>query len=380
MKFVHLSRLFLPLSVVLICSGCFDSGGSGSDDLKTGRIHAHGISGLSYQTASQAGTTDEQGTFRYYPGETLSLKVGNLPITEGVPAQEFVSFLEFQPELREALQTPKVDSEQLKDHTLTENSLLDNIELINRTRFLMALNWTEIIEDDEGIDIRPRVIEQLNAALSNPDLPDSLDFSNSAHFNVPPDAPDDYIPPAGRLLAAICFYEEGDQMCDEPPSQEEIDNAPIRPENDDEADPDISYQQDLKSLRDRIIQSIRKIEDVDEEQAKEYLQKELAGITNAISRKYYLSNHVASHSASDTSLKTINLKKVGGGIALPKNGVEAISTRPQEVAVHSWSWQEAEVEYFVDGDSGGESEIIINFTPEDSYRWVRKSLRVRITD
>src|SRR5690606_35465909 len=119
----------------------------------------------------------KQGAFRYYPGETLTLKVGNLPIAEADPAQQLVTFLEFQPELREALKTPKVDTEQLKDHALTENGLLDNIELLNRTRFLLALNWTEVIDEGEGIDIRTRVISQLNAALSDPSLPNAIDFT-----------------------------------------------------------------------------------------------------------------------------------------------------------------------------------------------------------
>lgn len=374
MKFVHLSRLFLPLSAALMVSGCLDGGGSGSDDTSIGQIHSLGVSGLSYQTASQTSTTDKQGTFRYYPGETLTLKVGNLPIAEGVPAQQFVTFLEFQPELREALKTPKVDTEQLKDHALTENGLLDNIELLNRTRFLLALNWTEVIDEGEGIDIRTRVISQLNAALSDPSLPNAIDFT------VPQDDFTAEQSPANQLLSAICFYEEDSPLCDEPPTQAEIDAAPVRPENDEDIIPEISYKEDLESLRDRILQSVRSMEDADNQRAREYLQRELAGITNAISRKYFLANHVAEHPAGDTSLKAIDIRKVGGETAISRDGLEAISKRPQDVVVQTWSWQEAEVEYFVDGEPGGESELIINFTPEDSYRWVRKSLRVRITD
>ncbi|MFV8570802.1 organic solvent ABC transporter permease [Marinobacter sp. SBS5] len=374
MELVHLRRLLLLLSTALMLSACSDGGGSGSDDTHTGQIQSHGISGLTYQTASQKSTTDAQGKFRYYAGETLSLKVGALLIAENVPAKEFVSFLDFQPELREALKTSKVDSQNLKDHALTESTLLNNQELLNRTRFLMALNWTEVIQDDDGIEILPRVIDQLNAALSDPGRPSNVDFTiPSAEFEAPESA-------ANQLLAAICFHEIGDQLCDQPPTLADIESAPERPENDDDIDPSISYKQDLQSLRERILQSVRSIEDIDAQGAKEYLATELSGITNAISRQYYLSDHVASHPASDTALKTITIKKVGGNIAITKNGVEAISTRPQDVAVHSWSWQEAGVEYFVDGDAGGESEILINFKPENDYRWIRKSLRVLITE
>ncbi|MBR9869622.1 MAG: organic solvent ABC transporter permease [Gammaproteobacteria bacterium] len=374
MELVHLRRLLLPLSAALVLSACSDGGGSGSDDTLTGQIQSHGISGLTYRTRSREGTTDAQGTFRYYPGETLTLKVGALPIADTVPAKEFVSLLDFQPELRMALETSKVDSQNLIDHALTESTLLNNQELLNRTRFLMALNWTEVIQGDEGIDIRPRVIDQLNAALNDPELPSAVDFSiPSADFEAQDSA-------ANLLLANICFHEKGDQLCEKPPTPAEIESAPERPENDDEIDPNVTYKQDLESLRERILQSVRSIEDIDAQGAKEYLIKELAGITNAIGRQYYLSDHVASHAASDTTLKSISISKVGGDIGLTKNGVEAISTRPQDVAVHTWSWQEAEVEYFVDGSAGGESEILINFKPENDYRWIRKSLRVLITE
>ncbi len=374
MELVHLRRLLLPLFTTLVLSACFDGGGSGSDDTLAGQIQSHGVSGLTYTTNSRESTTDAQGKFRYYPGETLMLKVGALPVADTVPAKEFVSILDFQPELREALETSKVDSQNLKDHALTESTLLNNQELLNRTRFLMALNWTEVIQDDEGIDIRPRVIAQLNAALDDPELPSTIDFSiPSAEFEAEDSA-------ANQLLASICFHKKGDQLCGKPPTEAEIENAPERPENDDDIDPDETYKQDLKSLRERILQAVRTIEDIDAQGAKEYLIKELAGITNAIGRKYYLSDHIASHSASDTALKTIAIRKVGGDMTINKNGVEAISTRPQDVAVHTWSWQEAYVEYFVDGEPGGESEVLINFKPENDYRWIRKSLRVLITE
>ncbi|MBJ6138080.1 organic solvent ABC transporter permease [Marinobacter litoralis] len=374
MELVHLRHLLLTLSTAVLLSACSDGGGSGSDDTLTGQIQSHGIGGLTYTTNSRQNTTDAQGRFEYYPGETLSLKVGELPIAQNVPAKAFVSFLDFQPELRDALKTAKVDSQNLSNHAITESSLLTNQELLNRTRFLMALNWTEVIQDGKGIDIRPRVINQLNAAINNPDLPSEVDFSiPGTEFEAPESA-------ANQLLASICFYEEGDRLCEQPPTLADIENAPERPENDEAINPDTTYKQDLKSLRERILQSVRSIEDIDTQGAKEYLTKELAGITNAIGRQYYLSGHVASHPASDTALKNISIRKVGGDIALAKNGVEAISTRPQNVAVHTWSWQEANAEYFVDGAAGGESEILINFKPEKDYRWIRKSLRVLVTE
>ncbi|HTN33881.1 MAG TPA: organic solvent ABC transporter permease, partial [Marinobacter sp.] len=83
-----------------------------------------------------------------------------------------------------------------------------------------------------------------------------------------------------------------------------------------------------------------------------------------------------SHPASDTSIKTIKIRKIGGSPQLA--GLEAISTRPTDVVMHATNKQSAEVEYFVDGDPGGESEIRISLHPSSTYRWVQKTLRVRI--
>lgn len=371
MKLVHLTRLFLPLSVALVCAGCLDSGGSGGGDTRTGRINYQGLSGLTYTTNSQSGETNKTGEFRYHPGETLSLKVGNLPIIDNVPAQDFVSFLDFQPELREALKTPGLNETGLKDHRPVELGLiLNNTELQNRTRFLLALDWSGNVSEGEGIDIRDRVVSQLNAVINDPDIPDTLDFSVSATEFAAEDSP------ANRILQRICFYPEGDRLCGEPPTEEKINAAPPRPGNEDDLDPNESYQEDLQSLADRIREAVRTLADVDSEQAEAYLKRELASISRHYGRRYFLKAYLASHPASDTDIKTVKVQQIGGEPELDE--IEAISTRPNDIAVNAWSWQTAEVEYFVDGAAGGESEILINFRPEDTYRWLTKQIRVII--
>ncbi|MEC7816533.1 MAG: organic solvent ABC transporter permease [Pseudomonadota bacterium] len=371
MTFVHLTRLIMPFTAAVALTGCLDSGGGSSGNAtSTGRIHYQGLSGVSYQTASQNGTTNVGGEFQYYPGETLSLRVGNLAIAENVPAREFVTFLEFQPELRAALQTPGINDLGLLDHRVTEAELLNNIELLNRTRFLLALNWTENVDDNAGIDIRDRVIEQLNAALADPDLPNTLTF------DVPQDEFTAEQSPANRLLATICFYPEDSELCDTPPTQAEIDAAPERPADDADIDPDVDYREDLENLADRITNATRTLADVDNEDAREYLERELERITRDISRRYVLDAAVASHAESDTAIKSVQIQRIGSEIALAE--MEARSTRPQDVVVNAWSWQEAEVEYFVDGPAGGESELLINVRPDNTYRWVIKQIRVII--
>ncbi len=382
MAAVHLTRpsftlpraFLITLLITPVLSGCFggDSDGN-SNDASTGRVNALGISGMAYQTSSQTGKTNASGQFQYYPGETLSLRVGDLLIAEGVPAQEWVTPLEFFPDIRAQLATPSVDDEGLSTHTITEQQLITRISLTNLTRFLIALNWTESVRENKGIEIRDRIIQQLNAAL--PNLTGPIDFSVSeTEFDAAGSDPS----PANQLLAAICFYPEGDELCEEPPTENDINNAPERPENEDDWDPDVEYRQELRAKRQRIIDATRSMEEVDAEDARLYLTRELKTISTIIGNRFYLDNHIARHPTTDTSIKQVNIRRIGGGIDL--SSVEAITTRSQDVVLHSYSWQTAEVDYYVAGPAGGESEIVISFLPENTYRWVRKNLRVVITD
>lgn len=371
MRSAHPIRLSLALMTTIALGGCLDSGGSGGNEPSVGQLNYNGFSGLTYQTASQRDTTNAAGEFRYYPGETLTLRVGNLPIVSGVPAQRYVTPLEFFPATREALTDPVIDSEGLSTHTIRERLLLDNPTLRNITRFLMTLNWTDSVREGEGIDIRDRVIAQLNEALLSLSAP--IDFTVSeAEFTALGASPS----PANQVLAQICFYPEESPLCDEPPTPEEIAAAPTKPENEEDQNPDVLYSEDLQTIRDRILDSIRTVDDLDSDEVEAYLSRELTAITTAVSNRYYLNEDVASHPASDTEIKTVSIRLIGDQIALAE--VEGISTRPADVVINATNWQEAEVEYFVAGETGGESELILSFRPEDTYRWVRKQLRVII--
>ncbi|WP_236744339.1 hypothetical protein [Marinobacter similis] len=95
-----------------------------------------------------------------------------------------------------------------------------------------------------------------------------------------------------------------------------------------------------------------------------------------MANRYYLDEHVASHTASDTWVQSVRIRRIDGAAEI--GDIEAISTRTDQVAIHATNWQEAEFDYFVTGDAGGESELVVSFRPEDTYRWIRKQLRVII--
>ncbi len=372
MRSIHFKSALLPLVSVLFLAGCFhdDSSDSG-DGSRTGKITPNGISGLSYSTASRNGTTDTQGRYNYFPGETLSLRVGNLELAEGVPVRPVVTPLEFFPDMRAALQLAGTTGEGLQSHRLTEQQLLQDVPLINLTRFLLALNWKLNISDGEGIDIRGRVINQLNAAL--PDLDAPIDFNVPENeFTAAGNDPS----PANQLLQRICFFPADSELCEDPPTEEEISNAPPRPDEEEDRDENIEYREDLENKRERILNSVRSLADVDTADARGYLTRELDTISTQLANRYFLDDHVVDFPATDTAIKNVRVKKIGGEAQL--TDIEAISTRDQDVVVHAFDWQSASVDYFVAGESGGEAELLVNFRPEDTYRWVKKQLRVII--
>lgn len=364
-----------PLLICLFSgalTGCLgESGGSDGNSHTQGQLLPSGISGLSYQTASATGTTDSSGRFDYYEGETLQFSVGDLLLATDVPADEMITPLEFFADLRSQLETSPVNAEGLLDHRLTEQALLDDATLINMTRFLMALNWRDSIQEGEGIEIRQRVIDQLNTAL--PTLEQAIDFSvgpiTFAAVGLNPS-------PANILLGKICFYEETDERCQEPPTQEQIDLAPERPISEADIDPDTVYREDLISKRDRILNSRRDLTRFSVDKAEEFLTRELDEITRQLANGYYLDSETASHPATDTAIHSIHVRQIGAIPAL--DAMEAVSLQDREVTIHAYDWQTATVEYFVTGEAGGESDLLINFRPQESYRWIKKQLRVII--
>lgn len=375
---MRLKSLVLISSLTLL-QGCFGGDGGGGDDTSTGQLTLTGVEGLTYQTQSQTGETDASGRFRYYPGETIRFSVGDLDIVSDVPTGDVITPLQFLAETREALRNAIPDEQGLLSHKPVERQVIDNPTLVNITRFLLTLDDNQSIADGDAVLITDRVVSQLNEQLNNLDAP--IDFTQPvgtfalANKGDENDTGDDQYSPANQLLRGICFAPEGDELCEEPPTQAEIDAAPVLAENE-ERDPDIEYKTDLENKRDRIIDATRELSDIKTDEVEEYLVRELDRITTNRANAYYLSQITANLSASDTDIKEVEVRKVGGDPDLVR--IEAKSTNPSAVVVHSYSAQTHSVEYFVAGEPGDESDLIINFRPADDYRWLRKPLRIVI--
>ncbi|PAV25233.1 hypothetical protein C8D92_10719 [Tamilnaduibacter salinus] len=379
-------RTTLSLALALGLTGCvLDDSGDDGNAAATGQLTLGGIAGLNYDTQSQTGTTNDRGTFRYFEGENVTFRVGDLVVGESVPTDPIITPLEFLPETRQQLQQPLTNELGLLSHRPVEEQVVSNTTLLNITRFLMVMDEDQSTSEGSDLQITDRTLDQFRDLRQQ--LEEPIDFTVSASdFNQggkQPDTNEEPDPGAERspvnwVLERICFEPADSELCDDPPTPTEISNAPVAPEDDTERDPDVEYQDDLQQKRDRILGAQRSIGDVSESDAEDYLLRELDEITVDIANRYYLDTVTQTVSEGDESVREVTVLKVGGGIEIDR--IEAISTNPSALTIHSTHAESGTVEYFVSGDAGTEVELIINFRPVGDYRWVQKPLRVVIEE
>ncbi|MBT4862731.1 MAG: hypothetical protein HON46_18190, partial [Gammaproteobacteria bacterium] len=86
--------LYLSIFAVALISGCGGGGGENttptSSDITTGVLIDSAVEGVSYQTATQSGTTNSQGEFGYKVGETVTFSIGAL-VFPSVAASEVIT-------------------------------------------------------------------------------------------------------------------------------------------------------------------------------------------------------------------------------------------------------------------------------------------------
>lgn len=83
-RVVRLTTTPLLCTLAVMLAGCFDGGGGGSKGPTThsGTFVDSPVAGLRYQTDSQQGTTDEQGSFAYRSDESVAFHLGDLKLGE----------------------------------------------------------------------------------------------------------------------------------------------------------------------------------------------------------------------------------------------------------------------------------------------------------
>ncbi len=371
------STKLLVLALTATLAGCLDdSSSSNNDDRRTGQFTLTGVEGVSYQTQSQSGTTDEDGSFRYYPGETISFAVGDLPIIEDVPVAPFLTSMDFTAEQRERLSIGGTDDEGFTSHRVIEEQIASQEPIaVNIMRLLMTLDQDSNASADNNIEITQRTIDQINSYLAEHGDELDIDFSQPiSEFAMAAGQPltdSREVSDINRVLDSICFEEEGDPLCDPLPTQEEIDNA-----TDEE-------REELVNKRQAIIDARRDLQDVEVVQVTDFLLEQAMLYKTQVERPFFLRPDAITLHPDDNSLYRIELNKAGSGFMLPKTGLEA-EVEGEALVLHSFNAETATVEFFADGQDGDTGTVLVNFRVQgddhDRYRWFRKNVRVCLSD
>lgn len=173
------------LLVVLVMGLAFFTGcGGGSSAGKTtasGTFVDSPVAGLSYQTDSLSGITDESGTFNYFGGETVSFSLGGIPLGS-TAVQETVTPFDLVPG--------------------AENTADPGV--VNICRFLQTLDADGNLIN--GIEITPAILAGIEAYVAaNPGL--DFDFSDTAGFEAEMTGPTGLL---AQLNGAGVFAENAD--------------------------------------------------------------------------------------------------------------------------------------------------------------------------
>lgn len=375
------AQISLTALSLLTLAGCSGSDGNGNGDLRTGTLFNEGIENIHYETRSQSGTTNEDGEFHYFPGETLTFRVGDLVLAEDVPAAPFLSPIDFTTEARQQLHNAGTSEQGLETHREIETSLAENNRIaINVTRLLTALAEQQNPDADETLAITERTINQINDYLANNDNP-PIDFSASLEAFARPesitdetredngDLSENLASPANLMLDSICFAPEGDDLCEAPPTNSEIEEATGE------------RKEELDDERGEILNARRTLEDASADEATSFLKATTLDFKSDLESPFHLAPETLTISPSDGRIREVAIKRTGSSdFSLQRLDARAAGTG---WAIHSINRQEGTVEFYRNTSRPTESgTIIVNFKvdyPEfDNYRWFRKNLLVEL--
>lgn len=324
-----MKRLFSLIMCSCVLAGCSSGGGSSDNDAQVGYLTHNGIRGLSYETQSQSGITGPRGDFRYYPGETITFRLGSLVLAENVPAKERLSPLDLEPaHLAELHDSVMVDG--LSTHKPVESELiLTDHYLINVFRLLLSLDADD--NDKNGIYIQDKILDDIAAyPLDQPinfhKIP--KDFGNHEVITAP----------ENLFVWALCFDGYSNSTCSNPYAGRRI-----------------------KS----------------EGNATSYMQTQSDFIFNNISTGLSLSPFAFEIASNDRSLHTVTIRGHRNELSIAE--LEVVSTDDSVVAVHSRDPARQQVTFYnVSTEPTAEATLWLNIRLADDYRWIKKPLNVLI--
>lgn len=142
------------------------TGPDGSIEPLTGRLTAFVIQGLDFETPTQSGTTDADGTFRYLPGETVRFAVGDVAIGE-LAAQPLVTLFDIAGS-EPFVGNWTIERALLDDHTFQARNVPFQ-RLVNLATFFQSIDSDG--DGENGVEVLPELAELFQGA--------SVDFDAS---------------------------------------------------------------------------------------------------------------------------------------------------------------------------------------------------------
>ncbi|RMF15354.1 MAG: hypothetical protein D6758_09880 [Gammaproteobacteria bacterium] len=355
-----MKQALLALSLSMILIGCgSDGGGENDDGTRTGHLLFSGISGVHYETASQSGTTDSTGAFRYRPGETITFSIGSWIMAQNVQTKDWLSMIDFEADALAEVESGTLadcysdqtdnDEEltgliatdqvlQLSAHSCKEKIVAKQGNIANKLAFLLTLDSDRASEN--GISITQKVADAITQfEEQNPGVIDSIEWNasqnteNTDYFGNP----ENTALPEVRLINSICFPEQSTEVCEDANSGRVITNG---------------------------------------NNATKFLVSELKAITRYLGEDVFLDQEYYEIPAGDTDVRNSNIRLIRAGRSI--QDMEVVSSDESVVAVQSFSTTDPGISFYATGSKGQSATIFVNIRYEGDYRWIRKSVRVKI--
>ena len=181
----------------LLLTGCGSSDDTTSGTTQTGTFLDAPVQGLHYQTATQNGYTDENGSFKYIIGETIEFKLGTLTLGKGTASTLVTPYtisnnndtatniaLLLQNFDANRSNTNILDLSKLKDYNFTTNDITLNADPTTVQAKVEAMfadnNFAQYRDDSNNTvlsasEVKSAMDEYINKITTNDDITSILD-------------------------------------------------------------------------------------------------------------------------------------------------------------------------------------------------------------
>jgi len=178
---------FLAIALLTACGGG-GGGGSETSSLNSGKFIDSPIEGLEYHTATQSGTTDSQGNFRYEAGEEITFSIGDLVLGTTL-AKGIVTPLDLVPGAQDETDPAVTNMLRLLQSLDADGDPDNSIQITPQIAYEVSgrqINFDSDVESFDNEEIGD-LFDALNAQeVFSGDMPRSLRTAEEArqHFRI----------------------------------------------------------------------------------------------------------------------------------------------------------------------------------------------------